>query len=671
MSLMAFAILAALAVAGFFVTGKAARDEERRILHERAGEVAALLSTATVNVGTELRLLGEVYAALRAPGPGFTAGARSLAKGGVTGVGVAENQGGELVVRAAEGSGARVGERLTGVRAQLARRALDARDLVSVLARDGASGRTTLVLALGRDDGVVIYDETPVDPTGTVPSTGNSPYRELNVVLYRSPEPKRDELVFTTTTKLPLAGSVDRRELKIGADRWLLVTSAKGELAGSLSRAIPWIILVVGLCAALSVGFLVEVLARRRQYAFGLVDQRTASLRQALGELQRAREIADEANTSKNEFLSRMSHELRTPLNAVLGFAQLLELDDERIDRPEAVAHILKGGRHLLGLIDEVLDISRIEAGRLDLSSEAVLVTAVVSDALDLVRPLAADKSIHVVAEAAGDVYVFADRQRLLQVLLNLLANAVKYNRTGGSVAVSCEQPDPARLRINITDTGPGIRPDQLDMLFTPFERLGAEQTGVEGTGIGLALSRRLAEAMGGTVDVSSVPGQGSTFWVELPVVEGPVERYERLNGGAAAAEVTPEAWGRKVVLHIEDNLSNLKLVERVLAQRASVDVIAAMQGSLGLQLAREHHPVLILLDLHLPDMGGDRVLHQLREDPATASIPVIVVSADATAGQIQRILTAGASAYLTKPLDVRELLRLLDEALAESVITG
>jgi CheY-like chemotaxis protein len=362
-----------------------------------------------------------------------------------------------------------------------------------------------------------------------------------------------------------------------------------------------------------------------------------------------------------------MSHELRTPLNAVLGFGQLLELDDLSDDQQEAVAHILKGGHHLLSLIDEVLDISRIEAGRLDLSPEAVQVADLLGDALELVRPLATERSVHLLGEGAATCnrYVFADRQRLLQVLLNLLTNAVKYNRTGGSVAVSCEQPDPGRLQIKVTDTGPGIRPEHLGMLFAPFERLGAEQTNVEGTGIGLALSRRLAVAMGGTLDVTSVAGQGSTFWVELPLVEGPIERYERLNGGAPdPAKVTPEGAPRRVVLHIEDNLSNLKLLERVLAQRDGIEVIAAMQGRLGLELAREHRPALILLDLHLPDMGGDAVLQRLRDDPDTATIPVIIVSADATAGQIQRLLTAGAAAYLTKPIDVRELLRLLDEAL-------
>jgi CheY-like chemotaxis protein len=211
-------------------------------------------------------------------------------------------------------------------------------------------------------------------------------------------------------------------------------------------------------------------------------------------------------------------------------------------------------------------------------------------------------------------------------------------------------------------------RAEQVRQLFVPFERLGAERTEIEGTGIGLALSRRLAEAMGGSIDVESVPGEGSAFWVELPLVEGPVERYERLQGDATQADTSPTTNERRqTLLYIEDNLANLKLVQRVVAHRNDVDIIPAMQGRLGVDLAREHQPALILLDLHLPDIPGDQVLQQLRADPATAPIPVVVVSADATPGQQQRLVTAGASAYLTKPYEVQELLRIIDEALAKS----
>ena len=257
---------------------------------------------------------------------------------------------------------------------------------------------------------------------------------------------------------------------------------------------------------------------------------------------------------------------------------------------------------------------------------------------------------------------MLADRQRLNQVLLNLVSNAIKYNRRGGTVTLGCELTGPAALRIRVRDTGPGIRDEHLDLLFTPFERLGADQTSIEGTGIGLALSRRLAEAMGGTIDLETTVGVGSTFWIELPVVEAPIDRYTRLNGDATPASGADVDDGRdRTVLYIEDNLANLRLVERIFAHDPHIHLVPAGQGRLGVDLAREHSPDLILLDLHLPDISGDVVLRQLRDDPATASIPVVMVSADATTGQVRRLLAEGAHAYITKPIDVAELRRVVD----------
>jgi PAS domain S-box-containing protein len=382
--------------------------------------------------------------------------------------------------------------------------------------------------------------------------------------------------------------------------------------------------------------------------------------------IRRAQQASDAANRSKSEFLSRMSHELRTPLNSVLGFGQLLEIGNLAEDQRESVDQIMKAGKHLLGLINEVLDITRIESGRLLLSPEAVPVENLVREALDLIRPLADQREIQLVAhwEGMADRYVYADQQRTKQVLLNLLSNAVKYNRLRGTVAVSCTTHQ-TRLRVNVADTGPGIRSDQLETAFAPFERLEAAQSDVEGTGIGLTLSRYLTQAMGGTLDAESTIGQGSTFWFELPAAEGPVNRYERLGGADADVLPAPPAAPRRRVLCIEDNPSNLTLVKRVLAMRPEVEVVAAMQGGLGVELASELQPALVLLDLHLPDVAGEQILHRLREDPSTASIPVAILSADATAGQSQRLLAAGALAYMSKPLDVVELLRLVDSAVA------
>ena len=370
---------------------------------------------------------------------------------------------------------------------------------------------------------------------------------------------------------------------------------------------------------------------------------------------------AQRANLAKSEFLSRMSHELRTPLNAVLGFAQVLEMDDLTTEQHDSLSHISRGGRHLLELINEVLDISRIEARQMTLSPEPVAVAELLTEVIGLIAPLAAGRSITLDRTASGcDAYVLADRQRLTQVLLNLLANAVKYNRDRGSVTVACAGTEGDRLRIRVTDTGYGIRPDQLDRLFRPFERLGADQAGVEGTGLGLALSKGLVEAMGGTIGVESELDRGTTFWVELGIVEGPLETYERRRP-AVAPTVTAKSGRTRKLLLIEDNQANGKLVERILARRPDIELLSATQGRLGLELAREHRPDLVLLDLHLPDMPGPEILRRLQGYPETRDIPVIIISADATKKQMTRLIGEGAAGYLTKPLDVAAFFELID----------
>jgi len=369
---------------------------------------------------------------------------------------------------------------------------------------------------------------------------------------------------------------------------------------------------------------------------------------------------AEQASATKSDFLSRMSHELRTPLNSVLGFAQLLEMDELPVDQSEAVGHILRAGRHLLDLIDEVLDIARIESGRLTLSVERVRLEDVLRDAVDLTRPLAEHSGVAVtmaLADLPADGHVAADRQRLLQVMLNLLSNAVKYNRAGGTVEIRAEPAPGERVRIAVVDSGRGIRPEDLHRLFEPFDRLGAEKTSVQGTGVGLTLSKHLVERMGGDITVDSDPGVGSVFSVELAAVKAPSD--------PAAARQAPRtlvaAPGTLRVLHVEDNLANLELVEQVLARRRGVELQAAMFGSLALELARARPPDLILLDLHLPDMLGTEVFDRLQAEPKTAGIPVVVVSADATPTQVERLRAAGVAAYLTKPIDVRELLDVVE----------
>ncbi len=396
------------------------------------------------------------------------------------------------------------------------------------------------------------------------------------------------------------------------------------------------------------------------------VQRETTARKQAEKALERARDDAEQANQAKSDFLSRMSHELRTPLNAVLGFAQLLDMDAVDAEQRDSVEHILKAGRHLLTLINEVLDIARIEAGRLALSLEPVNVREILREARSLLAPLAAGRAIHLDADVTKtcDRHVLADRQRIKQVLLNLLSNAVKYTRAGDVVVLSCAETGAGRLRITVRDTGPGIPADRLGRLFTPFDRLGAEGTGVEGSGIGLALSQRLMEAMGGTITVESEVGRGSAFTVELSLAEPPLALL-----GQTEADVVVPAPGPGVgrtVLYIEDNLSNFQLVRRILAARPRITLLSAMQGRLGLDLAREHAPDLILLDLHLPDLAGEEVLRQVRDTAATRDIPVVVISADATPGQIDRLLAAGAAHFLTKPFDVGHFLAIVDDTLRD-----
>jgi PAS domain S-box-containing protein len=380
--------------------------------------------------------------------------------------------------------------------------------------------------------------------------------------------------------------------------------------------------------------------------------------------LREAKEEADRANHAKSDFLSRMSHELRTPLNSILGFGQLLDRQSPTETQRPRIRYILSAGRHLLNLINEVLDISRIEAGTLQLSVEPVCLEEAIGEALDLMRPLAAERTITLATNCTLDTatYVLADRQRLKQVLINLLSNAVKYTAVKGCVTVSFAESGKDLTRISVRDTGAGIPVDKLARLFTPFDRLGAEQSAVEGTGLGLALCQRLVHAMNGSIGVNSTLGSGSNFWLDLPHAKSPLQTLSVTRAPSAAEQQVAEESRR--ILYIEDNFSNVTLVDQMLAERPALELMTAMQGRVGLELARQHAPDLILLDLHLPDMPGWQVLAQLKADQLTRGIPVIIISADATSPQIKRLLSAGARAYLTKPIDIAEFFRVIEDAL-------
>ncbi len=385
-------------------------------------------------------------------------------------------------------------------------------------------------------------------------------------------------------------------------------------------------------------------------------------------ELQEANTDLRHANEAKNEFLSRMSHELRTPLTAIMGFSELLTLSDLGDEKQRWVAQVFKASQHLRSLIDEVLDLSRIELGQLSISPEAVPLAPLVDEALELMAPVARSHSvvIHPPEPVARSGYVLADEQRLKQVLINLISNAIKYNREGGQVRIAIDEVDTRRVRISVEDTGDGMAEESLAKLFVPFERLNAAASDVEGTGLGLALSRTLIEAMGGTIGVASARAVGTTFWVELGRSE-PTAVATTANAEERAL-LTERAYpSTKRLLYIEDTIANVRLIEEILRSRPSIRLIPAMTGQLGLELAHEHEPDLILLDLHLPDLNGEEVLVQFRADERTRKIPVVILSADATRRQLAPLLAAGAREYLTKPIRIRRLLELVDEFLGES----
>lgn len=340
-------------------------------------------------------------------------------------------------------------------------------------------------------------------------------------------------------------------------------------------------------------------------------------------------------------------HELRTPLNAILGFAQLMKMDDLSQEHDESVGRIVVAGKHLLTLINEVLDIASLQAGRMSLSVEPVSVAEVVSASLSLISPLVQQRDLVLDSSLPDEtVYVSADPQRLKQVLLNLLSNAAKYNSVAGTITVTGIEQD-GTYRIEVTDTGPGIPRDKLARIFVPFDRLGAEADSIEGTGLGLPLSKELVDAMGGRLGVNSAPGAGTTFFVELPVAEDatpdPVAGLDELGDHDGPAT-------RGTVLYIEDKPPNTEVMRRLLARRPGVTLLAAENGEAGIGSAVEQAPDLILLDLHLPDMDGIDVLCELRADPRCASIPVVVVSADATRSQRDRAFAAGPRATSLSP---------------------
>jgi signal transduction histidine kinase/CheY-like chemotaxis protein len=401
------------------------------------------------------------------------------------------------------------------------------------------------------------------------------------------------------------------------------------------------------------------------------VEEERKRFEQALQEtnvkLESAKLAAERANLAKSDFLSSMSHELRSPLNAILGFAQLMESasPSPTTSQSESIAQILQAGWYLLKLINEILDLAGIESGMMSLSKEPVSLSELMSECQAMMEPQAQQQGIRMTFPLFDNpIYVNADRTRLKQIVINLLSNAIKYNKPEGTVVVDCTVGNPKRIRISVKDTGAGLPPEKLAQLFQPFNRLGQESGGVAGTGIGLVVTKRLVELMEGTIGVESTVGAGSMFWCELTVAAPPKITILGSKAEALIQPLMPTETPRHTLLYVEDNPANMKLIEQLIARRQDIQLVTAANGNLGIDLARETRPHVILMDINLPGINGIKVLKILREDPATAHIPVVALSANAMPRDIAKGLEAGFFRYLTKPIRVNEFLETLDAAL-------
>jgi PAS domain S-box-containing protein len=387
-------------------------------------------------------------------------------------------------------------------------------------------------------------------------------------------------------------------------------------------------------------------------------------------ELETARAVADKANLAKSDFLSSMSHELRTPLSAILGFAQLIESGSPQPSAAQkrSVDQILKAGWYLLDLINEILDLALIESGKLSLSMEAASLSAVMLECQTMIEPQALKRGISVTfPQFDGPCFVKADRTRLKQVLINLLSNAIKYNRVGGTVIVECSENAQQRIRVSIRDAGAGLSSEKLAQLFQPFNRLGQESSTEEGTGIGLVVSKRLIELMGGEIGVRSIVGDGSVFWIELDASTEPAIAGSSLMPVAGGTKPGSAATQSYTLLYVEDNPANLMLVEDLIARRKDIRLLSAPDGIRGIDMARSLHPDVILMDINLPGISGIEALEILAEDPQTMHIPVVALSANAMPRDIEKGLEVGFFRYLTKPIKLHEFMDTLDLALKTS----
>jgi signal transduction histidine kinase/CheY-like chemotaxis protein len=465
---------------------------------------------------------------------------------------------------------------------------------------------------------------------------------------------------------------VTARALALSVELDTTIAPGFEALAFKASRGIEDIYELTYICKdGSSFPALISITALRNDYediiGYLLIGTDNSVRKRVEQELNKAMAAAEQANRAKSDFLSSMSHELRTPLNAILGFAQLVESGTPAPtpSQKRNIDQILKAGWYLLELINEVLDLALIESGKLTLSKEPVSLADVMLECRAMIEPQGHKRGIRMTFPLFEvPHYIHADRTRVKQVMINVLFNAIKYNRPGGRVVVEFALCAPQSIRISVRDTGKGLSPGQMEQLFQPFNRLGKEAGAEEGTGIGLVVTKRLVELMGGRIGVNSVVGQGSVFWFEFTLTPAPQLSGLDTDLALPLPSQIPHGTSLRTLLYVEDNPANLELVEQLIARRPDLRLLSAADANLGIEYARVYQPEVILMDINLPGISGVEAMRILHADSSTAHIPIIALSANAVPRDIERGLEAGFFNYITKPIKVTQFMDALDAAM-------
>jgi signal transduction histidine kinase/CheY-like chemotaxis protein len=658
-----FLVLSSVVFVGI---GKLVDRQEHRLLKERTAEVSLIVSGALQSSFRDIFNTLSISAE-QSPESFRLAAQRMVTSAGVTSVAlVTEDSQREWVVRSAAGSGLSTGEAVTGDRLALIAQAgpvfrsdmivNDGRSSLATVmgishaagSPGGAAGGAAGDAATGK---AAIYLEVAVDPHRDTTVTQADAFHEIRAALYTGDQPDPSKLLLTTTDQLPITGDTVRQTVTFGADSWLLVTAARQPLAGPLLRGLPWLLAAALLVVGVAMAGTVETVGRGRDRALRLVAARTKALEDSLHELR----VAQQA---KSEFLSNMSHELRTPLNAIIGFSDLMTREPATSSEPDRIAvpsewieHINASGLHLLDLINDILDLAKVEAGRIDLAPEPIALRPVISAAVATLRPLMVRKELSVV-EDIDDVAVIADRVRLRQIIDNLLSNAIKFTPDGGRIGLTARG-NADQVLLDVDDTGVGIAPDDQERVFDEFQQVGDRGSRTSGTGLGLALTRRLVLAHGGTITLQSTVGVGSKFTVALPAAELPTAEVP----AATPAELpAAEATAVGTVLVIEDDAAAVRLL-RAYLEHAGYAVRVAVDGPTGLAEAIADPPDAIVLDVILPGIDGWEVLRRIKLEPRSASVPTVMVT---VVDEHEIGLALGAVDYLVKPIDPEVLVGVL-----------